>query len=249
VLAKNCDPCHVAGTKFNKDKSSTFYSDYKKTYVDVLYIQFIDGFVSGYESYDYCKIGKAKTQNAKFCLATQDFELDNFPADGGFGLGGGPSSGYYNYIESLYMSGFIEQNIFSLYLNDNGFSDNQPELTSVFMIGEYNLTYARTRESVTIFVDEPWKFSIDSVGYNNSTIKSQRSCVFDSSESFIYGPMNDVIELQKMFIGTYECGFENHGFLTCKCYDLNLFKNIFVVVQGNVLEITPQNYMYEVGGM
>lgn len=147
------------------------------------------------------------------------------------------------------MSGFIEQNIFSLYLNDNGFSDNQPELTSVLMIGEYNLSYARILEGVKVFVDKPWEFSIDAVGYNKSIIKSQSSCVLDSSESFIYGPMDIVVDLQKKFIRTYECGFENHGFLTCKCYDLNLFKNILVVVQGNILEITPQNYMYEVGGM
>ncbi|OMJ84169.1 hypothetical protein SteCoe_14795 [Stentor coeruleus] len=240
VLAKNCNPCHTAESKFNKDKSSSFYSDYQKVYVD-----FIDGFIFGYESYDYCKIGKAKTQKVKFCLATQDYELDSFLADGGLGLSTGPGPNYYNYIESLYMSGFIENNIFSLYLNDNGFSDNQPELSSVLMIGEYNLTYARITEGARVLIDKPWEFSIDAVGYNNSIIKIQRNCILDSSESFIYGPMDDVVELQKIFIKNYECGFENHGFLTCKCYDLSFFKNIIVIVQGYILEITPQSYMYE----
>ena len=83
-------------------------------------------------------------------MAYKDYDLDNLYADGVLGLGIDFMNGANLYIENIYYAGEISEPIFSLYLSDNGFNDEETNPTSALLLGEIDFKYTNEEYGIEI---------------------------------------------------------------------------------------------------
>lgn len=149
-----------------------------------------------------------------------DFDLDYY--DGIFGLGlsadGNPSL-----IENLKAQGSIEEAVFSLYLNDNGFrKDDDQNLKSALTLGYWDIDkYGATDLDLKWFDVLPnsnrWELNLTSIHVADSKVDLETpTVVFDSRRSHIIGPKDGVDTLYERFRTQYGCS-KYHNRMACDC--------------------------------
>lgn len=178
-------------------------------------------------------------------MASKDYDLDTFNADGAIGLHPA-SNGANGYIEALYLYGQITQQIYSIFLSDDGFMGYDTNPSSALIIGEIDLNYSVEEFGIEIPVSQDWTLALNGIIIKDKHHSLESQAVLDTNSKLILGPMNEVSLVFQDFISLYGCGFESHGFIYCECYDMQKFSNITFVIYDQFLSLSPANYFLEV---
>jgi hypothetical protein len=157
VTGSQCRYCHNA-TRFDEGNSTTYESTGKE-----LNLKYGKGDAHGLLSIETVSIGESEVKNQYFALVESDHEFGGMRADGILGLGFDTlSDGYLVFIEALKREGEIEEAVFSVYLADNQFTDNEEtDPPSSIMIGGYDLDKYGDGHNLT-YVDV---VAIEQLGY------------------------------------------------------------------------------------
>lgn len=138
VVKKGCSSCHKVTNSFDYTASSTF-----KNQTKAIELNYLLGYAKGIQCSDVVGIGDSnqiKAKDQSFLLVDDEKNNTGFKPDGLFGLGFKQlTDGIPTLLESLKLQNVIKNSAFSIYLSDNKFSENQPDLSSVLMIDGYDL--------------------------------------------------------------------------------------------------------------
>ena len=204
----------------------------------------MNGVVSGTSSSDIIHLSEDLKDRFPFILASIYLEYDrsvSYRPAGSLGLC--PFSGF---MQTLIEGGQINETIFSIYLSNNGFSDRTVEPESQLLLGEVNMDLTREGESVRIETEGCWEFTMSSMEVDGKVFEFESKGFFDSSSYYIFGPMDQVSQLLRVFVENYHCSVSIEGFYVCSCVKSIVYKNIRFFVNGKVLELTPDQYFYKV---
>lgn len=204
----------------------------------------MNGVVSGTPSSDIIYLDDDLEARFPFILASIFVEYDKnlvYKPAGSLGLC--PYSGF---MQTLIESGLIKETIFSIYLSNNGFSDREVEPESQILFGEVDLELTRKGESVRIETEGCWEFSLSKMEISGIAFEFESKGFFDSSSYYIFGPKDQVSKILTVFIQNYRCSESIEGFYVCSCLKSIVYENIKFVVNGKVLELTPEQYFYKV---
>jgi hypothetical protein len=250
VPSSSCKTCHDS-KKFDSAKSSSY-----KSSEEIQELTYDDGFVKGNVSTDAVYIGDPPliALNQTFLLVEEERDLDKLKADGIIGLGlQGTQDGHSTFIESLKTQKIIKKALFSIYLSNDEFDDNDTKPKSALTIGEYKLSkYAKSDsdESSIVWVNIEnsinWQVPIESFSYNGSPIISIETVgILATGTSKILAPQQIFDSIVSQIKSSHECEGDTEEF-SCVCGSLKEFGSLELVIAGSKFQIEARSYIYQV---
>ena len=194
------------------------------------------------------KVGDTKAVAAskqQFLLVNKEVGFSEMLADGIAGLPFSTPDGSKTLIETLYLNGAIPKRVFSLFLNNNQYeNDDTRKPKSMLTIGGYDLqTYsdgsAVSQYNVFENNDGHWALKLDSIHCKDTDIDYlSEYAVLDSRSTKIVGPLKSVKKLFDRFEAMYGCGYY-HSRLVCDCSE------IYSIVQVPVITFNRYGDSYD----
>ena len=169
-------------------------------------------------------------------------------SSGVFGLGLASSFQQSSFIQNLFKMNAISEPVFSLYLNDKGFTGNiTADKESTLIIGGYDLeSYAKdpkqnfTMHNVFNNVNQ-WILELKNVTYD-LLVFNTTTVIIDQGFSYIAGPQKDVEQIyNEIKIDAGVCVIEQ-GFLTCNCENAEELPSIRFTIDDVIYSIDSSKY-------
>ncbi|CAG9324661.1 unnamed protein product [Blepharisma stoltei] len=173
-------------------------------------------------------------------------KYDDFPGthyDGILGLGpSGDANGNPSVVETLYNQGNIDEPLFSLYLNDNGFrKDDDQNIKSAITLGYYDLDKYGTSEPVSlkwfnvVETSNSWELNLTSIYVADSKVDLITPTIkFESRTSMLIGPRKGIETLFERFRTQWGCA-KYHTKMACDCsnvYNIVDWPEIIIKLEG-----------------
>lgn len=173
-----------------------------------------------------------------------------FEADGIVGLGYLSTTGL-SFIQSLKSAGTIPQAVFSVFINDNYYeNDDLRKPHSTVVIGGYDFeSYSDGSSPVTYKVHNSssglWALKLDAVWCRDTKIDyNSEYAVLDTLSSKIIGPQDSVQILFDRFEAMYGCGYYRSS-MVCDCseiYSIVKFPSITFEFGGKTYTLSENSY-------
>ena len=248
--APGCTPCHQTDHSFDAGESATYENLEKQ-----IFINYGDSNVTGDLGSDVVQIGDEDVllvKKQRLVVGNEDYGFESVNADGvlGFALSQ-LSPGIQTFMDNLRESNQTANSVFSLYLNDNEFdNDNDPEPKSALIIGGVNTEYAYSPESSVFnlkanLTQGYWQVNFNSLYFGPEKMNlTSKYAIFDSAKGFFSAPKKDANDLRSYIYRAYdECNYDNSGMVICECKDIKKFPSLVFHLAGNQkFEIGPSHY-------
>lgn len=251
VISKNCTSCHDSPNRYDSSLSKTYKSGNESKN-----LAYGRGSAAGILSYETVGIGTVDpvyAENTPFIEIKTNADFENLEADGILGLAFDVlSEGYPVFIELLKSQGKIDSAIFSIFIGDNSFGDNEV-LQSNMIIGGYDLqTYSHADYFTYLDVYAStgfWAIILDEIALGSTSISTNRVAIFDTGTSLLLGPTSEVASMLDILYYEYDC-WTSSGYLLCDCttYSTSYYPTIYMTIQGKEFSIHPEYYFAQFGG-
>lgn len=251
IPSSSCKTCHDS-KKFNSAQSSSY-----KSSDEIQELTYDNGSVKGIVSTDVVYIGDPPliAEHQTFVLAKEDRGFDKLKADGIIGLGlQKTQDGHSTFIETLKTQKIIKKAIFSIYLSNDEFDDdNDTKPKSALTIGTYKLSkYAKSDsdESSIVWVNIEnsinWQVPIESFSYNGVSISSIESVgILATGTSKILAPQPIFDSIVSEIKSSHKCKGDTEEF-SCECGSVKEFGKLQFVIAGSKFQIEPRSYINKV---
>ncbi|CAG9320680.1 CYM_7 [Blepharisma stoltei] len=241
VDQKECLQCRRWTYKFYSLQSATFKKTNKKWNTDSAYQ------MRGNAGKDTVIIGSFNSTSQAVFLIDSEHGMDNLKADGIFGLGFSKGQAV-SILKRWYDENYIENMIFSLYLNDiSGISGLQDKGQSMLIIDGHDIyKYAAEEEFTYISVlnsDEYWELSLDKVSLGDLTFNSGNKARISSGEKGILGPKEAIDGILQLLQSSANCNTDSNNQLTCNC-NAN-YPDLLIQLSGNAFRIKQAGYLHK----
>lgn len=247
----DCTSCHNS-KQFDPSASTTF-----NTTGFELNLQYGKGSASGVISSDTVSFGSPKLTVADqpFILVNRDEDLDGLDADGVLGLAfDSLSDGYPTFVQTLKAQGVIDKAIFSFYLNDNDFSDEDVEPRSEVMIGGYDAakyTSSQTIHWMKVFNSGYWSITLSKVKFGDAYLEGPAAvAIIDTGTSLLIGPSDQVAQINKAIFKKHNdyCATTDEGLTLCECDKIKDIKGLSFIFERKEYYIASKHLFLEVFG-
>ena len=229
--------------RFNCSKSDSCYPN-QNTRVNIAYGA---GSVNGYLAFDHISINpNISVLNQTFILSYNIVDMKNFIADGICGLG--LSSKYPSLLDNLKSQGIIENQFFSLYLDNNpeAYADSFSELIINGIDSSY---YKGSFMYLPLSNNHSWSINLENVELNGNNIPITAStALIDSGSSLIIVPQSDFHQIESTLQNQFNfyCFVDSiSNLLKCECPngDINNFPALNLTFQNYSLSLPPSYYI------
>ena len=253
VTSSACTACHQCEHRFSFDDSETFHNT--GTAENLAYGQ---GGALGTICSDSVMMGDSSllAENQSFILITKDSDFNNMKADGILGLGFDRlSNGVPTVVDNLKTQGVIDDAIFGVYLNDNGFTEDDTDLQSNIIIGGFDLEKYAKENSTFVYVKTDrrmgyWAVGLQGVSYGGDRLTLEsKLAIIDTGTSYLIGPENEVYQFISPLLSSKKCASTASG-ITCDCgatYDFSDYSDLIFTLGGDIFTVPPESYMWRVG--
>lgn len=252
VVSSECgSSCHQSAHRFDPKKSDSFNSTGKAEH-----LQYGQGSATGTICTETVTVGDTlQVTGQYFVLVTKDSEFGNMMADGILGLGFNTLSGSVpTLIDTMKSQGVIEKAVFGVYLNDNGFSEDNTDLDSNIIIGGYDvekytkngtLTFIKTHSELGY-----WAVSLEGISYGSQAlVLTTVFAILDTGTSYLIGPENEVSQFIQPLLSAGMCQSTVSG-VVCDCgekYSLSDYDDLKFTLGGYTFTVPAETYMWQTG--
>ena len=212
--------CHPVKNTFDPLNSTTYHS--RNTHLTLEYGM---GTAKGSLGADSVTIANATVQQQPLVLVTRNSGFSGMRADGLLGLGFSRlSDDNLTVVDNLFLQGFIEKQVFAVYLSDNDFGRVKEEnMTSCITFGYWNISRYSTSTNFTYLPVYTrtgyWAVPLKTVSLGDDIIPGNSFlAILDTGTSLLLGPSAEVLKIYEYFVARWACEFQG-TMLECQCGD------------------------------
>lgn len=252
VASQDCGKdCHQSSHRFDAKASESFRNTGRAEH-----LTYGQGSATGTICEETISLGSGmQVLNQSFVLVTKDSDFGNMVADGILGLAFNTlSNSLPTLMDTLKTQGIIEEAVFGVYLNDNGFSEDNTDLQSNIMLGGYDvekytqngtLTFLKVYSQIGF-----WAVSLEGVNYGSQALTlTSVLAIVDTGTSYIIGPQSEISQFMQPLLASGMCSSTVSGVL-CDCgnrYSLSDYSDLSFTLGGYSFTVPAETYMWQQG--
>ncbi|OMJ72591.1 hypothetical protein SteCoe_28922 [Stentor coeruleus] len=152
------------------------------------------------------------------------------------------SHGFWPFLSTLKKEGKIKEQVFSIYLGNQSYSQNYPVMT----IGGYSDDYGIGEERIipVSSYEGHWMIDIESLGLGSNTTNFTGKGIFDSTFDAISLPENSYNTFVSIFSQKTPNDTSNYPYsFPCDYQKVHSLQNLTFLIAGYEYLITPNNYV------
>ena len=252
IVSEDCGKgCHQSQHRFDSEASESFVNQGKAEH-----LEYGMGSATGTICEETISISDSmQAYNQSFVLVTKDTDFSNMMADGILGLAfSSLSSNYPTLMDTLKSQGLIEEAVFGVYLNDNGYSEDSTDLQSNIILGGFDVEKYTSNGTLTFLKVYSqlgyWAVSLEGVSYGSQALTMNSvMAIVDTGTSFIIGPQDEIMQFLQPLLSEGMCSSTAAG-IYCDCgkkYSLSDYSDLVFTLGGYQFTVPAESYMWQQG--
>lgn len=240
MQSTKCRNCHSANT-YSPDDSWSYLS--LGTSKELAYGK---GYAKGVLSSESINIGGKQIKNQNFVLVDYEEDFEGMDADGILGMGFPELSDMDPpLVLTMFDQGFISSPLFSVYLSNNDFGNEEEEMESTVIFGGSDLKkYSKGDvDYINLVSTGYWSVDLTKIIVNGEKVNLQsKIAILDTGTSLLIGPDREVQEILGKISKGKNC-YTSTGILVCPCTSKDEFESIEFWLAGKKFVVMSEEYI------